>query len=181
MSSVTVVATEFNIPRLTLLHHLASHLNRAEIRANSHKLSEIEEQSLLKWGNLWIREVHPPPTPRGAVSCARYGQFAACRTGFNPPPTVGSKSIYDFIQRSPEIKTRPSRRYDYQRAQNEDISQIRRWFTLVSEIIAKYGILTKDIYNFDETGFAMDVIAATKVVTRSDYYGEGKTIATWQS
>ena len=122
MSSVAAAATEFNIPRSTLLRRLAGHLNRAEIRANSHKLSEIEEQSLLKWGNLWIREVHPPPTPRGAVSCVRYGQFAAYRTGFNPPPTIGSKSIYDFIQRSPEIKIHPSRQYDYQRAQNKDIS-----------------------------------------------------------
>lgn len=28
-----------------------------------------------------------------------------------------------------------------------------------------------DIYNFDETGSAMDLIATAKVVTRSEYYG----------
>ena len=30
---------------------------------------------------------------------------------------------------------------------------------------------TDDIYNFDETGFAMGLTATAKVVTRSEYYG----------
>ena len=33
------------------------------------------------------------------------------------------------------------------------------------------GILQEDIYNFDETGFAMGLIATTKVVTRAEIYG----------
>ena len=33
------------------------------------------------------------------------------------------------------------------------------------------GILAEDIYNFDETGFAMGLILAQKVVTRAEYYG----------
>ena len=32
-------------------------------------------------------------------------------------------------------------------------------------MVAKYGILEQDIYNFDEAGFAMGVIATAKVVT----------------
>jgi hypothetical protein len=33
----------------------------------------------------------------------------------------------------------------------------------------KYGILEEDIYNFDETGFALGLTATTKVVTRTSY------------
>ncbi|KAI9041725.1 Transposase [Aspergillus affinis] len=36
----------------------------------------------------------------------------------------------------------------------------------------QYGILDEDIFNFDETGFAMGVIATTKVVTRSNMPGK---------
>ena len=35
----------------------------------------------------------------------------------------------------------------------------------------EHGILRDDIYNFDETGFAMGLIATAKVVTRAEYYG----------
>jgi hypothetical protein len=34
----------------------------------------------------------------------------------------------------------------------------------------KYGILPEDIYNFDETGFAMGLCATAKVITGSNQY-----------
>jgi hypothetical protein len=36
----------------------------------------------------------------------------------------------------------------------------------------QYGISHEDIYNFDETGFAMGLIATTKVVTRANMPGK---------
>ena len=47
--SVTAIATKFNIPRSTLYHHLTGTTNQSKTRANNHKLSEIEEQSLVQW------------------------------------------------------------------------------------------------------------------------------------
>ena len=47
--SVAAAATEFNIPRSTLRRRLAGATNRSETRANNHKLTEIEEQSLIQW------------------------------------------------------------------------------------------------------------------------------------
>ena len=38
--------------------------------------------------------------------------------------------------------------------------------------ILQYGIDPDDIYNFDETGFAMGLTATAKVVTRAEYYGQ---------
>jgi len=35
----------------------------------------------------------------------------------------------------------------------------------------KWGILDEDVYNFDETGFQMGVIATARVLTRSDRRG----------
>jgi hypothetical protein len=35
----------------------------------------------------------------------------------------------------------------------------------------QYGIDPDDIYNFDETGFAMGLTATAKAVTRAEYYG----------
>jgi hypothetical protein len=35
---------------------------------------------------------------------------------------------------------------------------IQEWFQRVQSTIEQYGIVTEDIYNFDETGFQRDVI-----------------------
>ena len=75
------------------------------------------------------------------------------------------------MQRRDELRTRFSRRYDYQRALNEDPKAIREWFTIVQRAIDENGIQPDDIYNFDETGFAMGLISAQKGVTRAEYYG----------
>jgi hypothetical protein len=91
--------------------------------------------------------------------------------GSHPPPTVGKNWPSTFIDRREEIRSCFSRRYDYQRALNEDPKSLRAWFATVQREIDKNGIQPEDIYNFDETGFAMGLILAQKVVTRAEYYG----------
>jgi hypothetical protein len=38
-------------------------------------------------------------------------------------------------------------------------------------MIDENGIQPEDIYNFDETGFAIGLISSQKVVIRAEYYG----------
>jgi hypothetical protein len=68
------------------------------------------------------------------------------------------------------------RRYDYQRAKCEDLNIIRNWFRLVENTVAKYGIRSDDIWNFDETGFVMGVIASGMVVIGTDRRGRPKSV-----
>ena len=84
---------------------------------------------------------------------------------------VGKNWVSSFIKRHNEIKTSYSRRYNYQRAKCEDPKIIKEWFNLVQITIMQYGIAYEDIYNFDETGYAMGLIATAKVVARTDIYG----------
>jgi hypothetical protein len=83
---------------------------------------------------------------------------------------ISEKWIYRLVQRRPDIKSRFSRRYNYERAKCEDPKIIQEYFDHVREAILKYGILPEDIYNFDETGFAMGLCATAKVITGSDRY-----------
>lgn len=59
----------------------------------------------------------------------------------------------------------------YQRALNKDPKSLQEWFTKVQRVIDENGIQPEDIYKFDETGFAIGLISAQKVVTRAEYYG----------
>lgn len=85
--------------------------------------------------------------------------------------TVGVNWADNFIKRHDYLRTKYTRKHDYQRAKCEDPTVIRDWFRLVHNMVAKYGILAEDIYNFDETGFPMGVIATAKVVTGSERKG----------
>lgn len=84
---------------------------------------------------------------------------------------VGEKWVYNFVKRHDKLASRFSRRYDYRRAQCEDPKALREWFNCVNQAVQENGITPDDIYNFDETGFAMGLIATAKVVTRAEYYG----------
>jgi hypothetical protein len=83
-------------------------------------------------------------------------------------PLVSTRWLYRFITRYEKLKTRQVQRYDYRRALYEDLAAINAWFSLIENIIAKYGIADDDIYNFDETGFQIGVILAGIVVISSE-------------
>jgi hypothetical protein len=57
-------------------------------------------------------------------------------------PHVGQQWVRNFVKRQSDLRTRFTRRYDYQRAKNEDPKVIMEWFTQVERVISEYGILT---------------------------------------
>ncbi|EGU72922.1 hypothetical protein FOXB_16570 [Fusarium oxysporum f. sp. conglutinans Fo5176] len=89
---------------------------------------------------------------------------------------VGKRWAINFIKRQPKLKTRFKRKYDYRRAKCEDLTIIRNWFKLIENIIAKYGIQSDDIWNFNETGFMIGIIKPGIVVTSSERHGKPKSV-----
>jgi hypothetical protein len=83
---------------------------------------------------------------------------------------IGENWVYRLIQRRSELKSRFSRRYNYERAKCEDQKIIQEYFNRIQEAILQYDILPKDIFNFDETGFAIGLCATAKVIIESDQY-----------
>ena len=89
---------------------------------------------------------------------------------------VGKNWVNNLVKRSPELQKRWTRPYDRQRAACEDPAVIQPWFTLVQSTKAKYGIIDKDTYNFDESGFLMGKISSQLVVTGSEKPGKRKKL-----
>ena len=80
---------------------------------------------------------------------------------------VGINWVSIFVRRTPELKVKFNRKYDYLRAKCEDPEVIRDWFRLVQNIKAKYSITNDDIHNFNELGFIIGVILIGAVVIGS--------------
>jgi hypothetical protein len=81
-----------------------------------------------------------------------------------PSASVGKNWLTHFVQRHDTLMSKYLYKYDYQRTKCEDPEIIDKWFQLVDATIEKYGIVTENIYNFDETGFQMGVITTAKVI-----------------
>lgn len=61
-----------------------------------------------------------------------------------------------------------------QKGQIKSIRAVARLFAVPESTLRNraHGIQPEDIYNFDDSGFAMGLISAQKVVTRAEYYGQ---------
>ena len=165
--SIREVARRFNVPESTLRTRLRGTKNRAETRANGYKLTEIEEGSLLKW---ILSMDSRGGAPRHSTVREMANLLLASR-GSTPVLSVGKNWVTEFVKRHSDLSSRFSRRYNYERAKCEDPKIISEWFSLVQKTILSYGIDPDDIYNFDETGFAMGLITTAKVITRREFYG----------
>src|SRR6478752_2452280 len=142
---------------------------REDYIPSSRKLSNLEEEVIVQY-ILDLDSRGFPPRHRDVEEIAN-----RLLTDRDALP-VGKRWAINFIKRQPQLKTRFQRRYNYRRAQCEDPTTIRNWFRLVENIIAKYGIRSDDIWNFDETGFMMGVISSGIVVTSSERRGNPKSV-----
>ncbi|KAJ6437589.1 Glycerate kinase [Purpureocillium lavendulum] len=140
----------YNVPRTTLRRRQNGTPSRRESPPNSAKLTELEEKTIVEY----VLDL--------------VGDLANRLLADRDAPRVGANWASNFVKRQPELRTRFFRRYDYKRAQCEDPDAINAWFCLVRNTVAKYGIQEVDMYNFDETGFQMGVIAKGMVVTSSE-------------
>ena len=159
--SARAAATIYGVPRSTLGTRLAGTTPRRDSPPNSRKLTELEESAIVQY-ILDLDSRAFPPRLHQVEDMAN--QLLTNRDASR----VGKRWASNFVRRQPELKTRFSRKYDYQRAQCEDPEIIRDWFALVVNTIVKYGIAEADIYNFDETGFMMGIILSCMVVTSAD-------------
>jgi alkylated DNA nucleotide flippase Atl1 len=167
IKSIRAAAKLYGLPRSTLGDRAQGVIARVDTRANSHKLTQLEEDSLVEW----IFSIDTRGAAPRRATVREIADILLVARGITPPPTVGINWVSNFIKRRDKLRTRFSRRYDYQRALNEDPKVIKEWFLMVQRTIEENGIQPEDIYNFDKTGFAIGLISAQKVVTRAEYYG----------
>jgi len=168
IQSIRAAAMSYDVPKATLRRRAHGITSRRDSTPNSRKLTPYEESALIQY-ILDLDSRGFPPRPQAVQ------EMADLLLSDRGESSVGKNWTTNFIKRRTEIKAKFGRKYDYKRAKCEDPKIIQEWFSLVRNVVAKYGILEQDIYNFDEAGFAMGVIATAKVVTSSEAKSRPKT------
>ncbi|KAK7592186.1 hypothetical protein V3481_006810 [Fusarium oxysporum f. sp. vasinfectum] len=167
--SLRRAASIYEVDRFALRRRQHGIQSRRNTIQKSRRLSDLEEQIIVQF----ILDLDS----RGFPSRLRFiEEMANSLLADRDASPVGKRWAHNFVRRQPELKTRLFRRYDYQRAKCEDPTIIHDWFRLVQNTIAKYGIRSDDIWNFDETGFMMGIIMAGMVVTGSERQGRPKSV-----
>jgi hypothetical protein len=162
-------AAIYHVPRSTIQRRMAGTTSKADTHHGRLNLTAAEEEAIVGYVlDLDSRGFSPRRTD--------VEDMANRLLEKRGPQRVGKNWTDRFIKRRPELRTRFSRVYDYQRALQEDPHVLDAWFRLVTNMRAKYGIQDCDFYNFDETGFAMGMIRPRTVVTRSERVGKPKAI-----
>jgi hypothetical protein len=166
---LTRVARIYNVPRTILRSRYSGKLSRRDISANSRKLTNLEEDVIVRY--ILDLDSRSFPPRRSSVEDMANRLLAERNAG-----RVGKNWTTNFVRRQPELRTRFNRKIDYQRVQCEDPNVYNVWFRLVQNTIGKYGIQEEDIYNFDETGFVMGQISSEMVVTSSERRNKPRTV-----
>jgi hypothetical protein len=166
----TAAANAFDVPKDTLIRRLRGTPSQRDSNSRKRLLTPEEEETVIEWVLSMDRRGMPPHQ----ATIRQMVVLLLAQRGYTKP--VGKQWISRFISNHEALKSKYNRKYDYQRAKCEDPILIREWFQRVQQIMIEYGILDEDIYNFDETGFQMGVIATGKVVTGSDRAGRPRTV-----
>ncbi|KAJ0132721.1 Uncharacterized protein HZ326_24208, partial [Fusarium oxysporum f. sp. albedinis] len=159
--STRKAATTYQVNYRTLGRRQNGVRSTRDTTTKSRKLSDLEEQIIVQF----ILDLDSRGFPPRQDFVEGMANSLLADRDASP---VGKLWVHNFIRRQPELKTRRFRRYDYQRAKCEDPTIIWGWFRLVENIIAKYGIRSDDIWNFDETGFMMGIIEPGMVITSAE-------------
>lgn len=166
---VRLAARTYKVPETTLRRRRKDIPSRADTIPNRRKLTDEEEIHLIQ--HIFDLDSRAQP-PRLRDVEAMANRLLELRHDI----PVGRNWVASFIKRHPELATRLSRQIDYQRVQCEDPDKYQAWFDLVRNTIAKYSLQNADIYNFDETGFAMGIISSEMVVTSSERHQKGRKV-----
>jgi hypothetical protein len=120
----------YSVSDRTIRRRLNGQPARCDTPANSRKLSNLEEQTIVQYISDLSARVFPPRL------CFVEDMANRLLRECDVPP-VGKNWAHNFVKRQPELRTRFTRRYDCQRAKCEDLEVIRKWFALVHNTKAK--------------------------------------------
>ena len=172
IKSAREAAKIYGVPRSTIGNALRPKPPPRRRPQRTGKLTKQEEETIVKWIlDLDTRGVPPRPVHVEAMANILLKDRAT-----DLPISVGKNWVYKFVRRHQQLQSRFTRKLHYQRAQCEDPVKIRAWFDLIKQTIEEYGIQEEDIYNFDETGFAMGIAATARVITQAGKMARPKLV-----
>lgn len=170
-AKIAALAREFDVPPSRLRARLQGRPARSDRTITTKRLDDAQEAALVRWINR-LDTLHVPPTPQmiewSANAMLKRSNGSSESSDKSDKALLGNAWVYRFIQRLPsEWKLVQQKPIDTQRIQAEEIGFLQQWYDVFEGIVAR--ISPSNIYNFDETGFALGQGESQKVVTKNPH------------
>lgn len=171
------IAKKFGVVYSTFWERCKGGKSKKEDAESRQKVLPVEEETLIGWVNELDRNGFPPRIERlrrmaNDIIRARMPYFDEKKDG------VGPNWHLRFLDRHPELKSRFVPPLDKERALAQDEKIFQAYFDLFWLTKHTYNIDWSDIYNMDEKGVMMGVIAKMKVIVSREKRFKGKPYVT---
>ena len=174
--SMRACARAHSVSLTTLHSRLAGRNSRSIAHAHRQILSTAEEETLVKWIKR-LTNTGYPLSPALAIKLAQEirDSRAPLRSICDPHPptalpalptaqTIGAQWLSRFKRRHPEIQSIWARQIDAVRHKAMSFELVKQWFDTISTEFLKNQYRQEDIYNMDETGFAIGTSQSSRVL-----------------
>ena len=155
--SVRAIAATYAVPESTLRNRLAGHTSCASAHEHRQSLSSAEEKTLVRWLSNLTRAGFPA-SPALLVEMAEEVRRSRFKLGDGPSPQLrplGKHWSLKFRVRHPDIKGVWTRQIERARYDGVNSDALSKWFDAVRALMDEHQYGPSQIYNMDESGFAV--------------------------
>jgi hypothetical protein len=164
---------DFNIPRQTYYDRVNGKLPRHLAHEKDQLLSHTQERELVRWITELTRTGY---SPRHAtvIEMAQIIRKKCHPVTLEPTintmniETIGDQWIQRFIKRRPELATARLRSMEMGRVKDTSHERLSKWFVDLKVVIDEFKISIENIYNMDESGFAIGTVERSVTIINAD-------------
>ncbi len=156
--SKTKVAKQYGLPPSTFFDRINGKTSKKESAAERQRLTPGEEKAVMDW----IKRLQNWGWPT-RVEQVRFLTQELCQKKGDDAP-IGINYTQKFMNRHKDLKSKYIPPLDKERANAQDPVLLQGWFELFQQTKTRFQIQEEDIYNMDEKGFMMGVVAKLKVI-----------------
>jgi len=169
-ASIRTIAREFNVPRSTLHDRLGGKSARNQAHEESMHLTKVEEMELVHWITKLTQRGYAPRhrTIRELAEIIRNERTRGINdddiqlVNYDP---IGKDWVVRFLSRHPVLESARRKCIEAARIKDVSVERLVKWFEDLRRVIEEHNIEPKNIYNMDESGFAIgDVEASQRII-----------------
>jgi DDE superfamily endonuclease/Tc5 transposase DNA-binding domain len=158
--NVPSAAHDFHVPSQTLYDRLAGKPPRNQAHETEQLLSHAEEKELVKWITRLTITGYPPryETLREMAEEIRKRRVKNINEDglqLVEYDDIGKQWVQRFLCRHPELASVRPRSIDTARIKDTSPERLQRWFDDLEKVVTEYNIKPENMYNMDESGFAI--------------------------
>src|SRR5947207_2676966 len=164
--SINRVTKDFNVLRQTLTDRLNGKLPRNKAHEELMNLTNLEEKELVHWITVLTQHGYAPrySTVRELAEIIRNRRVFGINDDdvqlVNYEP-FGKQWVPRFMSRYPQLQSARIKLIEAARVKDVSVERLTRWFDDLERVITEYEIQPENLYNMDESGFAIGDIEAS--------------------